>query len=359
MFSLPFDSKITGYDSNGIPQYDRASGSAEFARLLAAFLTNGVFGSGMFAVTAKTGMQVEVSAGSCVIGGRFGFAIVPETLTVAADVQYPRIHSVVLRMDVAEPVRDIHLEVHQGTPSPAPQAPALTRDGTVWELGLANVLIPAGSTAIAQERITDTRLDTSRCGIVAAINSKIDTTALYNQIQADLASFKGTEQAGFEAWRENEQAVFGAWKETEQAGFDAWKETEQSRFGAWKETEQNEFEAWFANIKDMLEGDIVGNLLSQIEGKATTATYSATLTAAGWSASAPYTQTASAAGVLSTDDPFVDVDMSGASGSAQGAALTEAWGFVGRVTAGSGKITAYCYEEKPAVNLPVILKVVR
>ena len=48
MFSLPFDSKITGYDSSGIPQYDRASGSAEFARLLAAFLPNGVFGSGMF-----------------------------------------------------------------------------------------------------------------------------------------------------------------------------------------------------------------------------------------------------------------------------------------------------------------------
>ena len=92
---------------------------------------------------------------------------------------------------------------------------------------------------------------------------------------------------------------------------------------------------------------------------ARTARYSATLTAAGWSASAPYTQTASAAGVLSTDDPFVDVDMSGASGSAQGTALTEAWGFVGRVTAGNGQITAYCYEDKPAVNLPVILKVVR
>ena len=100
-------------------------------------------------------------------------------------------------------------------------------------------------------------------------------------------------------------------------------------------------------------------LYDKIEKAATTARYSATLTAAGWSASAPYTQTASAAGVLSTDDPFVDVDMSGASGSAQGTALTEAWGFVGRVTTGSGKITAYCYEEKPAVNLPVILKVVR
>ena len=55
----------------------------------------------------------------------------------------------------------------------------------------------------------------------------------------------------------------------------------------------------------------------------------------------------------------MDVDRSGASGSAQGTALTEAWGFVGRVTAGNGQITAYCYEDKPAVNLPVILKVVR
>ena len=100
-------------------------------------------------------------------------------------------------------------------------------------------------------------------------------------------------------------------------------------------------------------------LYDKIEKAATTARYSATLTAAGWSASAPYTQTASAAGVLSTDDPFVDVDMSGASGSAQGTALTEAWGFVGRVTAGNGQITAYCYEDKPAGNLPVILKVVR
>ena len=111
---------------------------------------------------------------------------------------------------------------------------------------------------------------------------------------------------------------------------------------------------------DARQGKVLDEKIAQLSAEAArTARYSATFTAAGWSASAPYTQTASAAGVLATDDPFVDVDMSGASGSAQGAALTEAWGFVGRVTAGSGKITAYCYEEKPAVNLPVILKVVR
>ena len=105
---------------------------------------------------------------------------------------------------------------------------------------------------------------------------------------------------------------------------------------------------------------MLGDRITRLSAEAArTATYAATLTASGWSASAPYQQTVSAEGILATDDPFVDVDMSGASGSSQGAALTEAWGFVGRVTAGAGQITAYCYEDKPAVNLPVILKVVR
>ena len=111
---------------------------------------------------------------------------------------------------------------------------------------------------------------------------------------------------------------------------------------------------------DARQGKVLGDRITRLSAEAArTATYAATLTASGWSASAPYQQTVSAEGILATDDPFVDVDMSGASGSAQGAALTEAWGFVGRVTAGEGQITAYCYEDKPAVNLPVILKVVR
>ena len=42
-----------------------------------------------------------------------------------------------------------------------------------------------------------------------------------------------------------------------------------------------------------------------------------------------------------------------------GKALTDAWTFVGRVDTGDGTVTAYCYEEKPEVDVPVILKVVR
>lgn len=99
--------------------------------------------------------------------------------------------------------------------------------------------------------------------------------------------------------------------------------------------------------------------LSAIGQKASTQRFSATLSASGWSSSAPYIQTVNVSGLLSTDDPFVDVSLSGASTTSAATALMEAWGFVGRVNAGAGTITAYCYEEKPAVAIPLILKVVR
>lgn len=96
-----------------------------------------------------------------------------------------------------------------------------------------------------------------------------------------------------------------------------------------------------------------------ISQKASTAGYTAVLSSAGWSASAPYSQTVSVAGLLATDDPLVDVSLNGADTAQAGKARTDAWTFVGRVETGNGTLTAYCYEEKPEVDLPVIVKVVR
>lgn len=96
-----------------------------------------------------------------------------------------------------------------------------------------------------------------------------------------------------------------------------------------------------------------------ISQKASTAGYTAVLSSAGWSAAAPYSQTVSVAGLLATDDPLVDVSLNGADTAQAGKARTDAWTFVGRVETGNGTLTAYCYEEKPMVDLPVIIKVVR
>ncbi|WP_306569962.1 hypothetical protein [Faecalispora jeddahensis] len=92
-------------------------------------------------------------------------------------------------------------------------------------------------------------------------------------------------------------------------------------------------------------------------GKATTATYNATLTTAGWSASAPYTQTVTVSGLLATYNPIADVVLSGTASTAQ--AQLEAWGCVGRMVAAANSFTAYCYETKPTTAIPLQIKVVR
>ena len=88
-----------------------------------------------------------------------------------------------------------------------------------------------------------------------------------------------------------------------------------------------------------------------------TETYKGTLSASKWSGSAPFTQTITVTGVLLTDYPFVDIDLSSVSDAS---AVIEGWKLVGRCTVSADNtVIAYCYEETPTVNIPVVFKVVR
>lgn len=93
-------------------------------------------------------------------------------------------------------------------------------------------------------------------------------------------------------------------------------------------------------------------------GKASRAFYTGTLTTSGWSSSAPYTQSVTISGILATDTPVIDLNMSSATTS-NAADLQAAWACVGRIVTAANKITAYCYEEKPTVALPLNILVVR
>lgn len=91
--------------------------------------------------------------------------------------------------------------------------------------------------------------------------------------------------------------------------------------------------------------------------KAETDTYKCILVTGGWSDAAPYTQTVFVDGLLSTDYPFVDIDLSEV---ADAQSVIEGWNMVGRLTvSGDNSIIAYCYEEAPAVDIPIVFKVVR
>lgn len=165
-------------------------------------------------------MQINVLAGFAICNGCLKLLELNALLDIsAASTVNDRIDTVVLRLDDNDDKRECELYVLTGTPATTPTAPALMRSGSVWELGLADILVKANSTQISNANITDTRYDTERCGIISSI-SEFDTTTLYKQIQTDLKEFQNVSQA--------------------------------------------EFEAWFANIRDQLEGDAAANLQNQI-----------------------------------------------------------------------------------------------
>lgn len=201
MIGFPFDSHVT-FESDGTPVYDRAITSAPLRKLIAKLLTDGVLPnpSTNLQVEAGSGMNVVVNPGFAICAGGLKLEENQRTLAIqAADSNYDRIDTVVLRWNDNDSERICDLYIVEGTPAASPLRPTLTRTESIWELGLADLFINKNSTAISNQRITDTRYESARCGIISAI-SEFDTTTLYQQVQADLAGFKASEQADFIAW---------------------------------------------------------------------------------------------------------------------------------------------------------------
>ena len=158
-------SKIVLYPANGY-DFDAADVAAYIAGL-----TSGAFsGAEDFPVTAAGGLKVTVGAGrGWVHPSRFtGYSITKreaDTLTMPlADPSLPRIDRIVMRYDAG--ARAASLQVLQGTASSTPTAPAISRTELIYDLCLAEITRPAGSTSITTGQITDTRLDEALCGIV-------------------------------------------------------------------------------------------------------------------------------------------------------------------------------------------------
>lgn len=192
-----------------MPIYDRAITSAPLRSLIGKLFTDGIAPnpSTNLQVSTSEGMNVMVHAGFAICGSCLKLEEVSRTLAVqASDATYDRIDTVVLRLNTNDNARNCDLYVLQGTPAATPVRPALTRTFTIWELGLADIFVTKGSGAISDARITDTRYEAERCGVISSV-SQFDTTAIYNQVQTDLAEFKAEEQADFLAWYEEMKGV--------------------------------------------------------------------------------------------------------------------------------------------------------
>ena len=175
---------IITYPENGIT-YDADDASGYLSTRL-----SGVYSADEdFAVTANGDLTVTVSAGQAwVRPARFrGRSIIleqPETVTLtAADTVRSRIDRLVLRYDAA--AKKTSLTVLTGTlDSASPTAPEITRTALVYDLCLADIRRPAGSTEVTAADITDTRADEDVCGVMRDSVTGIPTAQLQAQALA-------------------------------------------------------------------------------------------------------------------------------------------------------------------------------
>ena len=261
MIGFPFDSHVT-YETDGTPVYDRAISSEPLRNLLHKLFTDGILPdvSTNLQVVAGSGMNVVVKAGFAIVQGCLKLEESDRTLALqASSAINDRIDTVVLRLNSNDDQRYCDLYIREGTPATNPTRPNLVRSDSVYELGLADIFVSKTITSITQSKITDTRYEAKRCGVISSL-SEFDTTTIYNQVQADLVDFKDSEKA--------------------------------------------DFMNWYQSIVDILNGAIAGNTKLTTEFKLSTSWDKDT-------ANNYYTQSVSAVGIKSTDTPVVGLIRSG------------------------------------------------
>lgn len=238
---------------------DRTYKAEDWASYFGSFIGNGVFPlpSTGLQVVVNDGMTVTVRAGKAWINGYFYNNASDLSVALAtADGQLKRIDRIVIRWDLTN--RTISAKVKSSAFSASPVAPVLQRDADIFELALADIFIPAGSTAVTQGNITDQRLNTSLCGVVAGVVQQIDTTAFNAQLQAWFTQYKDLSLQEYS----DLVSYMGSLKllgDGQYAALEAY-------MSAFKVTATADFNEWLNGLEEILDENTAGNLLNLING---------------------------------------------------------------------------------------------
>ena len=237
--------------------HDRTYKAEDWAEYFASFIGNGVFPvpSTGLQVVANDGMKLNVKTGKAWINGYFYFNTGDLAVELdTADGQLNRIDRVVVRWDLTN--RLMSVKVKSSSFSASPAAPALQRDADIYELALADIYVGAGVTAITQSKITDQRLNTSLCGVVAAVVDQIDTEAFNAQLEAWFTEYQSNSAAEYNSL----VSYMNSLKLQGNTQYDALEEY----FADFKTQAQTDFDTWFAGLQDVLDENTAGNLLNMI-----------------------------------------------------------------------------------------------
>ena len=168
-----FNSTTVETTESGLLRGDKAVDAEFLAAMLSALFCTGIVkneNNDSFApsVTAGT-MKVVTSPGACFIEGYFAYDKAQEIRTFAVP-QSDRTAARILRLDL----NDSSIKVlwrdcsRQGDDLYSPEDGAVlpVRMGGIYDLVTCVVDIPAGTTVLTDDMVTDTRGDASLCGIL-------------------------------------------------------------------------------------------------------------------------------------------------------------------------------------------------
>lgn len=300
---------ITVYPLNNIDY------TAEDVAIYNSTRTSGIYAEDDFAISltgADNTISIDVGLAWLRLSRFHGVAAALKAKTYVdmgiPDATYPRIDALVLQFDANN--NSAELVSKQGTASSSPNPPAVSRTEALYELHLLHVRRNPGAASITVSDVTDLRMNSTYCGLMADSVTRVDTSAIEAQIAAliqklrdDLASVKD---------------------QTYYAPRDYVDEAKQ-------------------------------DVLDYVDGKRLLLT--ATLSTSWSGSAAPYTQKLTLSGILRSDAPHITPVYSSTLSTAL--AQKEAWAKVNKAVTAANAITFTCFEEKPEVQIPIQIEVIR
>lgn len=234
---------------------DRVYDADSMTDWLKPFFVTGVF-NGQMQVTANDDMTVTVAGGYCNIGGKVKNFPRQTTLDLeTASGTLDRIDTVVLRRNDTD--RDIHLVIMTGGYSAHPTAPEIVRSGAYYDLKLAEIYVAAGTVAITQTEITDTRADTNVCGWVVSTVKEID----FDQITAQFSAYFATYQSKI---TQQYQTYLALMENYGQQGQQAYKNM-LADFEGYEKTQEERFNALYEEMRNLIGEATAAMLQNQID----------------------------------------------------------------------------------------------
>lgn len=227
---------------NGDRKYNAEDMNKPYSRIV----SNGVFANGEdlstdFQVQIHEDLNVKVKKGQGIFAGKWAELDADYVVTVPTpNVTYPRIDSIVVRIDNNPETRAGAIVLLQGEASASPVAPELTRNELVMEYRLANITVEANVAVILASRIEDTR-PSADCGIVTNLLHNSDITATYAQWEAQFIEWLNEKKTEFDGWFDLRNGEYVEYTEAKKAELEAWISAEQSEYESWTEGKKSEY----------------------------------------------------------------------------------------------------------------------